>query len=427
MEKEVIKIKSRNKKDEYDYYSDFLNCNEKDPRKYEIMRTRKYNLRYSKKQKQEFNSWLGVSRYIYNNCLGYIKKVQKFEKQKLRELFIHNKNYLKDHWMKQKSVYELRDQALEILENNINSLKERLKVDKKYKNCKYNNNDFKKLAIKLLKFKSKKLELKSNVSISILSKFWNPKTPRSFYHSLLSKDSIKKSHTLPTKVEHTIKILRTPTKKYIMVEPYKFSIENQDKNIQNMVFIDPGSKIFLNCYDPQGTILKIGENDLGKIARLLYYSSKIQSKKSKVIKKNKKARLRHSLLKNNEKIRNMVQDMHRKASKFLCERYTNIYIPKLNFHTMVGLGKKYKEKLKSLKLCSFVDCLKNQSIKYNSKVTIVTEEYTTKTCTNCGSIGNCGSNRIFHCKNCKVSLDRDDNGSRNIMIKYFTETTESLI
>ena len=194
-----------------------------------------------------------------------------------------------------------------------------------------------------------------------------------------------------------------------------------------MVFIDPGSKIFLNCYDPEGTILKIGENDLGKIARLLYYSSKIQSKKSKVIKKNKKARLRHSLLKNNEKIRNMVQDMHRKASKFLCERYTNIYIPKLNFHTMVGLGKKYKEKLKSLKLCSFVDCLKNQSIKYNSKVTIVTEEYTTKTCTNCGSIGNCGSNRIFHCKNCKVSLDRDDNGSRNIMIKYFTETTESLI
>ena len=89
MEKEVIKIKSRNKKDEYDYYSDFLNCNEKDPRKYEIMRTRKYNLRYSKKQKQEFNSWLGVSRYIYNNCLGYIKKFKNLKNKNLENfLFI---------------------------------------------------------------------------------------------------------------------------------------------------------------------------------------------------------------------------------------------------------------------------------------------------------------------------------------------------
>ena len=422
MEKEVIKIKTRNKKDNYDYCSDFLeNCREEEDGKYEIMRTRNHILRYSKKQKQEFNSWLGVSRYIYNNCLAYVKEIRKFEKQKLRELFIHNKNYINDHWMMQSSVYELRDQALETLENNINSMKQKLKVDKKYKNCKYKDSDFKKIAIKLLKFKSKKFELKTNASITILSKFWNPKTPRSFHYSLLSKKSIKKSHNLPEKVNHTVKILRTPTKRYIMIEPYKLSIENQDRKDKNMVFIDPGSKIFLNCYDPEGTIIKIGENDLSKIARLLHYSSKIQSKKSKTKKKNKKKRLRQSLLKNNEKIRNMVKDMHNKASKFLCEKYTNIYIPKLNFHTMTNLGKKYKEKLKSLKLCSFVDCLKNQSIKYNSQVKIVTEEYTTKTCGSCGIMGKCGKKRVFNCKNCKVSLDRDDNGSRNIMIKYFTE------
>jgi putative transposase len=423
MEKEAIKIKSRKKTDIYDYYSDFLTNIVKEHISYKIMRTKRHILNYSKEQKQTFNSWLGISRYIYNNCLDHVKKSQFFNKNILREKFIHNKNYDNDktRWMLEKSTYELRDQALEILENNINSLKNRLKVDKKYKNLKMKDRDFKRLAIELLKYKSKKLEYRSNASISILSRFWNPKTKRSFYYSLLSKNNIKKSHKLPDEVNHTIKIIRTPSKRYEMIEPYEIIIENQDDKKQNMVFIDPGSKIFLNCYDPEGKIIMFGHNDMSRIGRLLHCSSKIQSKKDKTTKKNKKTRLRKALLRNNEKIRNLVKDLHRKASKFLCENYSHIYIPKLNFHTMTNLGKRYKMKLKSLKLCSFVDCLMFQATKYNSNVKIVTEEFTSKTCGSCGTLGKCNSKRIFHCKNCNVSLDRDDNGSRNIMIKYFTE------
>ena len=51
------------------------------------------------------------------------------------------------------------------------------------------------------------------------------------------------------------------------------------------------------------------------------------------------------------------------------------------------------------------------------KVIICTEEYTSKTCTKWGTINNVGSSEIYKCKSCKLILDRDINGTRNILIK----------
>lgn len=66
---------------------------------------------------------------------------------------------------------------------------------------------------------------------------------------------------------------------------------------------------------------------------------------------------------------------------------------------------------------------------YNFKLLkwIIGEEYTTKTCGNCGTLeNNIGDKKEWSCKNCKVSFDRDINGARNIMLKYFTENASSL-
>lgn len=47
-----------------------------------------------------------------------------------------------------------------------------------------------------------------------------------------------------------------------------------------------------------------------------------------------------------------------------------------------------------------------------------TEEYTSKTCTRCGRINhNLGSNKVFTCASCKLIIDRDINGARNILLK----------
>jgi transposase len=59
---------------------------------------------------------------------------------------------------------------------------------------------------------------------------------------------------------------------------------------------------------------------------------------------------------------------------------------------------------------------------------IVTEEYTSKTCGCCGDIHQTlGGNKVFHCKSCGWTIDRDINGARNILLKYLTEVHPTLL
>jgi putative transposase len=61
--------------------------------------------------------------------------------------------------------------------------------------------------------------------------------------------------------------------------------------------------------------------------------------------------------------------------------------------------------------------LLNKCKEYGSELIEVTEEYTSKTCTNCGTQSNTYSKeRIKKCK-CNYEINRDVNGARNIMIK----------
>ena len=73
--------------------------------------------------------------------------------------------------------------------------------------------------------------------------------------------------------------------------------------------------------------------------------------------------------------------------------------------------------------CSFVDKLIDKSKEFkNCSVRVVQEDYTSKTCGNCGFIKeDLGRARTFNCNKCLVSMDRDTCGSRNILLKYVTE------
>src|SRR2546421_12373077 len=51
------------------------------------------------------------------------------------------------------------------------------------------------------------------------------------------------------------------------------------------------------------------------------------------------------------------------------------------------------------------------------QVVICTEEYTSKTCGFCGYIHKkLGGSKEFCCPQCKINLDRDINGARNILL-----------
>jgi len=56
-------------------------------------------------------------------------------------------------------------------------------------------------------------------------------------------------------------------------------------------------------------------------------------------------------------------------------------------------------------------------IEKETRLVVCTEEYTSKTCTRCGSVNDVG----HQCSNCDLIIDRDVNGARNIFIKCVNE------
>jgi len=61
--------------------------------------------------------------------------------------------------------------------------------------------------------------------------------------------------------------------------------------------------------------------------------------------------------------------------------------------------------------------LRHKCKEYSSKLKDCTEEYTSKTCTRCGQINEVGCSEIYKCSGCKLVIDRDINGARNIYLK----------
>jgi transposase len=68
--------------------------------------------------------------------------------------------------------------------------------------------------------------------------------------------------------------------------------------------------------------------------------------------------------------------------------------------------------------CKFVERLKTKANEYGANVSVVTEEYTSQICYNCGLKTKTGM-EIFKCKHCKAKMDRDVLGSRNILLKQW--------
>ncbi len=66
----------------------------------------------------------------------------------------------------------------------------------------------------------------------------------------------------------------------------------------------------------------------------------------------------------------------------------------------------------------FKQRLKDKCKEMNKKLEIKEEYYTSKTCTRCGNIKkDLGGVKIYECDRCKMVIERDYNGARNIMLR----------
>lgn len=175
-----------------------------------------------------------------------------------------------------------------------------------------------------------------------------------------------------------------------------------DSKGERIISLDPGVRKFMVGYDPNVGLVYIGEGANKELIEMLY---RVDKTKDKVLWR---------------KIKNRVNELHWKTISYLIKHYDKIVIPDFRISGMVRqkkLTRMTKRLLYMFSFHAFLTKLKFKCKNTNTKLYIVGEEYTSKTCTRCGKINHVGSSCIYRCEDCKLVIDRDVNGSRNIMIK----------
>ena len=224
-------------------------------------------------------------------------------------------------------------------------------------------------------------------------------------------------------IKHNCKIIRYGSGEYYLL----LSINNKDKKYEkkalfNIVSLDPGVRTFQTFYSPDGLVGKLGDNLVDK---LMKYGKKIDTLdqvKSGNIKNKTKRNICKRQFKLRTKIKNIVNDMHWKTANFLCKNFETIIIPRFEVNQMThrqrSISSKVTRKMLSLSHGKFREILKHKSKMYRRNLIFVTEEYTSKTCTKCGNLKNdLGGNKVYKCNKCGLTIDRDYNGARNILLK----------
>jgi putative transposase len=202
--------------------------------------------------------------------------------------------------------------------------------------------------------------------------------------------------------------------KWWLISVFDRPIEEPPKKKQ-IVALDPGVRTFQTTYSPDGASKKLGDRASCRIFRMMRYADRLSAFKDKRSKR-KRQRLEN-------RIGNIVTEMHWKIARELATEYETIIIPAFETQRM---ARKWKRKINKtvvrmmLRLAhyKFREKLEHVAKKLGSRVVVVTEEYTSKTCGRCGVVHDkLGGAKKFKCPNCEIRIDRDGNGARNICIK----------
>jgi len=204
---------------------------------------------------------------------------------------------------------------------------------------------------------------------------------------------------------------------YYLFAPELLVLNKMDsKNKDEQITVDPGIRKF-GTGITENKVVKIGDECDKIIRNYLLRKDKIMSNEniSKEIKKKNELMI-------NRKIKNLVNELHWKSIDYLTKNYKTILIGDMSTKSIVSkkgnLNKMSKRIALHLNFYKFHQKLKYKCNINNAEYGKIKEWMTSKMCSNCGSIKeNLGSSEIYECEECKVTMDRDVNGARNIHIK----------
>lgn len=350
--------------------------------------------------------WIGTSRYVYNRALKATKDGEKINFFQLRNKYVTSKNNpLIQDW----ELETPKDVRAEAINDMVKAYKTAMS------NLKNNNiNKFN------LQYRTKKKES----SITIPHSAIKIQNKNIFIYKTYTKTGIKLSNDKALKnieIKHDCRLKNENGKLFLYI-PIKAKLNTQIAP-NEMCALDPGTRKFQTIYSEENTIkIEIRKEKIKKLQEKLDLFQSLRSRN--LIKKSHYNKRRNKI---QTKFKNLVDELHYQTISYLTNTFKTIFIPEFESQELIKINKskKFRRDLLSLRHYIFKERLKTKSkLKEGCCVIVCTEEYTSKTCGRCGCIVNIGSNEIFNCNNCNLIVDRDINGSRNILIKQIKELNE---
>lgn len=398
------------------------------------LRAIKLKLKPNYKQKKIFKEWCNTTRYVYNRIINRLKNNPEINPNKhfnmLNKEYITKKdnniikkgeeenltNYLYE-W-EENTPKDIRKGALRDIKKGYNTAWANIKAgnikkfDLNYRQKKNLNEQSLEIPPEAIKIKQIKNLNKKSYGIIIYSKY-------KLGMIKISKRSIRGINL--TNIKRTVRLKQENNQWYICVSMGAKIKNNNTK--EKTCALDPGIRKFQTIYSEDKITMIKPNKEL--VERLHCRLDKLQGKRAK--KEISKKIYNKKQCKIQEKITNLVNDMHYKVISSLTKEYTAILLPSFESQDMVKSNKlpsKVKRKMMNYSFYKFQQRLIHKSkLQTNCNVYIVNEAYTSKTCGYCGYSGelNKTSEEKITCGKCSKSYDRDINGSRNIYIKMMTE------
>ena len=187
-----------------------------------------------------------------------------------------------------------------------------------------------------------------------------------------------------------------------------------------IVALDPGVRTFLTYFTEDG-FGWLGHHAINRIQRLCHHLDNLLHRASQVNRPLRRT-LRQAANRIRVKIRNLVDELHKKIAHFLCYNFDVILLPTFETKEMCKRGKRKLRKksvrqMLTLSHFRFKQFLKHKANETGALVIDVDESYTSKTVSWTGEIiETLGGGKVITAKD-GTKMDRDLNGARGIFIK----------
>jgi putative transposase len=362
-------------------------------------------------EQEKLKRWIGTARWTYNECLkaiqneGVARSKKALRARALNEgtIVALNKPWLHD------TPYDVRDAAMDDLLKAYASGFARRKNDKK---------SFK------LGLRSRKTAFQE--SIVVHHKHYKNMTGT---YAFLKK--LRSAEPLPEDLIYDSRlVLERRTNAFYLCIPMPLVVrsENQAPATKRIIALDPGVRTFMTSYDPSGESIDFAAKDIGHIYRLCHRLDDLNSRwDGNEVRHHQRWSMRKAGVRMRRRIRRLVDDLHCKLAKYLCETYSVVLLPKFETQGMIRRGQRRIRSKTARAMCTlshyrFQRRLIDKAREYPwCRVVIVSEAYTSKTCGRCGKINaKLGGNKVFRCPSCQLECDRDKHAARNILLRYLT-------